>query len=479
MSPIPHSLDKLRLATLQSSGKRMIFVAAMAALVLFHGVAQAQTTTAAEPTQEIVAIDKPHAAAPLSLRELIDFALSHNPEVAATALDGDAAAARKRGAEAARFPRISLEGGPSYYGDDQRLIPARYNGEPGVFGSNVLSADLVLRVPLYSGGRLAAEVRIAELLEASALQRLARSKSDLVYNVSSFFFSLLAQERLIVALSISRDSLQSQLDRVNALLAEHKVAKVDILRTEVKLADVQQRLLREQNNLEVLRCALLNLVGDRTASLQIAQDVTLSAPAVDARDPHALAESALEHRSDIAAARAELQAQSVRIDEARAGNKPVINLAVAGSSRNIFAPTQQPSGLSNWDASYRLALTFEIPVYDGGRTTARVDEESAKLSAQRERLDKLNMQACLEIETAHAGLSSALERLAGADQVVSLAAENLRIEQEKYELGSGTVFFVLDAQSVLMDAQATQIRALADANISAAQLTWAIGENLP
>jgi outer membrane protein TolC len=418
------------------------------------------------------------AQAALDLPALIERALAHNPELAAAGFDAAAAAARTRGADAAGKPRITLEGGLTHYGDDQRLFGARFNGELGAFGADFLVAEFVLRVPLYTSGRLVAEMRAAELLQASGSQRLARSRSDLAYNVSSLFYAQLAQERLIAALAQAEDAVQAQLRRVQALVREGKAAAVDALRTEVRLADLRQRTLRERNSLVVLQGALLNLVGERAAGAPLALLGTLTAPAADTREPAALAARALQQRADVAAARTELQAQQARLDAARATYGPSLNLLAAAGSRAVFAPSQQPGNTARQDGTWRVGVTFEVPLFDGGRVSARVDEEAARLAAQRERLDRLALQVRLDIETAHANLASALERVASAEAARGLARENLRIEQEKYTLGRGTAFDVLDAQSALTDIEAVHIRALADARTAAAQLAWALGKDL-
>jgi multidrug efflux system outer membrane protein len=180
----------------------------------------------------------------------------------------------------------------------------------------------------------------------------------------------------------------------------------------------------------------------------------------------------------MAAARTELQAQQARVDAARATYGPSLNLLAAAGSRAAFTPSQQPANTARQDSTWRVGVTFEVPLFDGGRVSARVDEEAARLAAQRERLDRLALQVRLDIETAHAGLSSALERVASAEAARGLARENLHIEQEKYTLGRGTAFDVLDAQSALTDIEALHIRALADARTAAAQLAWALGEDL-
>jgi outer membrane protein len=444
------------------------------ALVQTDAIATPMVTTTAQAS----APDTAPAAAALDLPALIARALAHNPELAAAGFDAAAAAARTQGAGAAGRPRVTLEGGLTRYGDDQRLFGARYNGELGAFGADFLVAEFVLRVPLYTSGRLVAEMRAAELLQASGSQRLARSRSDLAYNVSSLFYAQLAQEKLIGALAQADDALRAQLQRVQALVREGKAATVDALRTEVRLADLRQRTLRERNSLVVLQRALLNLVGERDARAPLALRGMLTAPAADTRAPGELAERALQQRPDVAAARTELQAQQARLDAARAAYGPSLNLLAAAGTRAVFAPSQQPGDTARQDGTWRVGVTFEVPLFDGGRVSARVDEEAARLAAQRERLDRLALQVRLDIETAHAGLSSALERVASAEAALGLARENLHIEQEKYTLGRGTAFDVLDAQSALTDIEALHIRALADARTAAAQLAWALGEDL-
>lgn len=415
----------------------------------------------------------------LSLSELIDQALAHNHELAAVAQDGEAAAARTRAAQAASYPRVALEGAYTHYGDDLRLVAARFNGELGAFGSQILNAELVLRMPLATGGRLVAELTAAELLEAASGQRLVRSRSDLVFNVSSLYYTQLAQARLIESLTATRDALAGQLQRVHALVAERKAAQVDALRVEVKLADTGQRLLREQNTLTVLRRALLNTLGQPDGLETLVLQDSLATPAVPAQTPSALLADALARRADLLAAQAEIAAQLARVDAARSGSAASVNLVAAVGGRSLYGISQQPPGIASRDTTGRIGVTLELPLFDAGRTEARVAEESAKLAAQQARLDKLRLQVRLDVETAHATLRSSLERLDSTTELTRLASENLRIEQEKYALTRGTVFDVLDAQAALTDAQATHIRALADANIAAAQLAWAGARNLP
>ena len=420
--------------------------------------------------------ERPAASGQFTLQKLLDFALANNPEVSAVAYDGRAAQARTESAFGARLPRLSIEGGYVNYNLDQRLTAATFNGERGVFGDNITAADLVRRLPLFTGGKLVSEMRAAELLEASAGHRLARSREDLIYNISSLYFSSLAQQRLIDSVAQSTEAMAAHLKQVNELIAARKAASVDALRSEVKLSEYRQRLLREKNTLAIQRQALLNLIGANGASGDFALVGSLVPPETEQKTVDTLAEQALQARPDALAARAELDAQRARVDAARAGHWPTVNLIGAVGTRSMHNPSDQPKGFDSSETVSRIGITVEIPLFDGRRTSAKVDEENAKLRAQRDRFEKLGLQIRLDVANADANLGSAIERLNSTEKAVQLARKVLEIEREKYTLGRGILLDVLDAQNALLDAVTTQIKALADANTAKAQLAWAMGD---
>ena len=316
-----------------------------------------------------------------------------------------------------------------------------------------------MRLPLFTGGKLVAEVRAAELLEASAGHRLARTREDLIYNISSLYFSSLAQQQLIDSLSMSTDAMAEHLKQVNELVAARKAASVDALRSEVKLAEYRQRLLREKNTLAIQRQALLNLIGASDAGDDFGLAGSLVRPELEPPSLEKLSEKALQTRPDALAARAELDAQRARVDAARAGHWPTVNLVGAVGARSMHNPTDQPSGFDTNQSVSRIGITVDFPLFDGRRTSAKTDEENAKLRAQRDRFEKLSLQIRLDVANAFANLSSAQERLNSTEKAVLLARKVLQIEREKYALGRGIVLDVLDAQNALIDAEATQIKA--------------------
>ena len=426
---------------------------------------------ASQPTQATPWLD----SKPIRLEEAVELSLENNPELAAAGYDARAAEARRDAAAGARLPELSAQGAYTHHLDDQRLVPARGNGELGVFSDQLAAGDLVLRMPLFTDGRLRNEVRAAELLSQSAVHRMARTREELVFNVTSVFYGILTQEKLIESLKSSRQALAGHLARVNDLIEAEKAARVDRLRTEVRLADVDERRVRQENTLAVSHRVLANLMGiaATSGSLEVEGDLDDRAfPAIPLEQATA---GALSNRPDYLAARRELEAQARRVDIARAGHAPTVSLLGSYGGRWAAGASERPVGSDDSEDVGQIGVGVEIPLYQGGRIQARVNEERARLGAAQERLRKLELQVRLEVETALLDLGSASQRVQTLRKSVEQAEESLRIERQKYELGRGAIVDVLDAQAALLEAETNYYRALADVHVARAQVDLAMG----
>ena len=419
----------------------------------------------------------PPVQGPITLSEAIGVALANNPDVAAADWDYRAAQARHDYASAVQLPQVSLVGGYAHHLDEQRLLPVRQPGDPSILSRDIVSGDLVLTMPIFTGGRLVNQIKTAELLQEAAGHRLARNREELVFNVSSVFYGILAQRQVVESLEFSVRTLQEHLGRVNALVAVQKAARVDRLRTEVRLADVQQRLVQENNVMAIQHRALASLLGsvDRSEALAVRGDLEVDQKA-SVPDLETALERAWLSRDDYLAAKSALEAQARTVDAARAGYLPIVSLQGSYGGRwAVGSPTGTGDEL---DDVGRIGVGLGMLLFDGGQVNAQVREQRANFIAARERLRKLELQVRLEIETALLNIRSSRERVTAIQTSVEQAQESLRIEREKYDLGKGTIVDVLDAQAALLEVQTGYYRVMADYNISIAQWRLAVGEEI-
>lgn len=436
---------------------RFLFISATIVLMSFHTLQAQQPATAA-----------------FTLNDCIETALQNNPEIAAMEWDASASKEKQKQVFSELLPSISSTFDYSRYIDEQRILPVRQPGEPAVLSRDIFSGDIVLNLPLFSGGRLVNRVKAAELLHQSALHRLSRGREELVFNVSSVFFSILAQEHAIGSLEFSIGTLQEHVKRIEALVAAQKAANVDRLRTEVRLAEIQQRLIHEKNLLTIQRHLLTNLLGLEQSHGQILLKGALDMPQNSIiPTSKATITNALQNRDDYLAVKTSQAAHERNVNAAKAEHYPVVSLQAIYGGR--WAAGKKIGVGDDFGDIGHVGIALELPIFEGGQINTKIREEHAALMAARERLRNLELLIRFEVETALSNVISSEERVAVTQKSIAQAQESLRIEQQKYNLGKGAIVDVLDAQTALLESETTYYRALAEYHTAVAQLKFSMG----
>jgi outer membrane protein len=420
----------------------------------------------------------------LTLERSLEIALKNNPEVAATLWDVSTSGAKVDQAKAARWPTLTYEANYIKYLNSRPLFEARYNNQRRIFNKQQSRGDLLLKYPLFTGGRIINEIKAAELIRLAEENRLSRTRDELVFNVSSTFYNMLSQEKVIASVQFSLQAMQEQRQKMAKMVEVAKAAPVDLLRTEVRVADLEQSLEKESNILEIQKRVLANLLGldAEAAHIKIKGQLAFEKVAYRAEQ---LVPKALENRPDFNAARERLESQAKKVDVARAGHYPNVNLVGAygyrgtgligvDDTRGVRAENRGPF----YDDDGSIGVLLTLPLFEGGRISAKVREEISVLAAAQERLRKLNLQIRQDVETAVLDISSSTKRVEALEKALDQARESLRIETLKYNLGSGTVTDVLDAQAAQLVTETNYYRALADFRTALARLKLAVGGNL-
>jgi len=89
---------------------------------------------------------------------------------------------------------------------------------------------------------------------------------------------------------------------------------------------------------------------------------------------------------------------------------------------------------------------------------------------------QLELGITLDVRQAYLGLQNATAQLTAAGDARKAAAEALRIAQIRYENGQGIVLEIEQARLQLTQAETALAQAQFQAQVSAAQLTYALGE---
>ncbi len=330
-------------------------------------------------------------------------------------------------------------------------------------------SQLSLSYPLYTWGRLRANVRREEKAKEATYHSYQLSRLQAAHRARQAFFNLLRALRFKEVAEKSVEQVRAHLDVARKLFREGLVAKYDVLRAEAALSQAEEGLTRAENAVEMARSALLSL-------LDLPQDTEVEVSYGDrqvleiARSLPPLEECirrAKRERPEAKQLRATLESLRYALKAAKAGNKPMLSLATTYTRKTATGFAK------NWDWSVVLAVSW--PLFDGGLTKAQVKEASEGIKQLETTLRELENGIELDVRQAYLGVKEALKRLESAEKALKSAEESFRLAKLRFREGLGTTVEVLDAEAALTRARATKAQALYDLEISLSNLARAMG----
>lgn len=407
----------------------------------------------------------------LTLQQVIDEALQRSPEIGAATAAVQVARQSAAYARAERLPRLAFASGIDYLGPrqqlpmrgavfnlDQLVAPFRYNDTLFRFAGN-------FSVPLYSGGRIAATIGREVFGQGHAQEGLRLAREELITAVASTYYRILQLQEEVKATEASLASLRESQRIVRQQVEVGKVARVELLKVNTRVAAVEQALIQVRNEEEVARTQLTTLMGREGFT----DKVEVRGPLTYMPTPRQLSEHlalAIEQRPELRAQDLAVSIEQQNVKIARAALLPQVNLSglfegIRGNASPFFDQETVLVGIS-------------IPIFTA-QDYAGVARARVKVREQEERLRRLRLQIGLEVEQAYLNLDAAERRIAAAQTALEEAQEVLRIEQLRLNVGKGIVQDTLDAQAAALDAQNNYSRALAAANIAWVALARATG----
>jgi outer membrane protein TolC len=345
------------------------------------------------------------------------------------------------------------------------MIPEGRYSEQRMFGTGVFMLDAVFSVPLYTGGRIQANVRRAELEQAIAADFVARTQDNVIYEVARTYLTILQQDQVIRATEQSVKALTESLRVMEQFRAVGKIPSLDLYRVRTQLADVQAGLVRDQALRRTLRAELRALLGWTGGDGPRLTDELKYQPQALSLDD-SLHEAFKTNPAYAAAGkRVAKQEQAVRLE--RAELKPQVTMDGFGGA----ASSEHGAPIERWGAGVKASQFL----FDGGRIRARVRAEEERLGQEREMLRQTGLDLTATVETAHNDAEDASARVEALEAAIKEAQEALRLEQLKYANGKGLVNDVLLAQAKLLQVQVGYYTALRDYGVAQAALRRAIG----
>lgn len=415
----------------------------------------------------------------LDLDETIQRALLTNPDIKIAESQRKEAKADYSAAKSARGISISLSHstGRNGYADNRlnpiydnagNLIGTSYNKSIGNSHSNSITASL----PLFTGGELQGQIGQAKANYRSMLSAEEQAYNEMKETATTGYFNMLNAGNMKALRQESVDRLQAHLDNVVAQYNVGIVARADVLRSEVELANAKQDYITASNEYDVAEATLNNIIGTPLGTTLLLKDRLQYEP-YENDMAYCLAYSE-QHRPELKQAEYGVDAAEAALVVARSGHMPKI---YANASDNWGG-----NG-SNWpgddDENWSVGVTASINVFDSGVTWSKIHAAQEALVQAKESQRQIKDAVELEVRTDYLSMREAEKRISTAQVAVASAEEDYHIAVVRYQAGVGTNIDVMDAQEALTQAKTNYYQALYNYNTSKAALNTSMGVGVP
>ncbi len=155
---------------------------------------------------------------------------------------------------------------------------------------------------------------------------------------------------------------------------------------------------------------------------------------------------------------------------------PATQLTPNGTAQAGFGDAMSSAFHNNFP-DYQVSLNVLLPIRN---RSAQADNQRSILTQRQieAQLQQLKNAALLDVRNTYIALEQDRARVEAAAKARELQQQTFDAEQKKYQLGASTVYLVIQTQRDLIQAQGTELRALADLVEAKANYERAVGRTL-
>lgn len=410
----------------------------------------------------------------LDLEETIQRALLTNPSVKIAEYNRKAAKADYSAAKGARGISISLshDSGRGGYAD---YAKRSINGGTEIWTKgigNSHSNSITASLPIFTGGELQGQIGQAKANYRSMLSAEEQAYNEMKETATTGYFNMLNATNMKALRQESVDRLQAHLDNVIAQYNVGIVARADVLRSEVELANAQQNYITASNEYDVAEATLNNIIGTPLGTTLLLKDRLQYEP-YENDMAYCLAYSE-QHRPELKQAEYAIDSAEAALVVARSGHMPKV---YANASNNWGGNGSDWPG--DDDENWSVGVTASMNVFDSGVTWSKIHAAQENLAKAKESQRQIKDNVELEVRTDYLNLREAEKRITTTQVAVASAEEDYHIAVVRYQAGVGTNIDVMDAQEALTQAKTNYYQALYNYNTSKAALNTSMGVGVP
>lgn len=420
------------------------------------------------------AADGPEA---LTVDQAIALALERNPQVLSARARTDILQGQIKQVKAQAFPSISLNTSAMRWRDPGILNSTFFDDAPpefrdilAAYASNLFGYDVSVAQPLYTAGKVGTALQLAKLEREGVGIDVTKTEQDIKIQVVRAFYSLLLAEKQLTIVQDTITQRERHLAMARTRYEGGVATEVDVLRSEVSLANAKPELLRAENGIRYARSVLNHLLA-RPTDFPTKAAGDLSFRKVETRPLEEIVAAAYSGRAELQRLRLNEKEAEAQRKLANAESRLRADLNVAyGFSTRLMSNLVDPN-FTRWS----LSVNVKLPLFDGHRREGMVEEAIANQRIVRLARSETEDNVHLQAQTAVDELKRADQTVDAAQASVKEAERVLQLMEQNYRYGAATTLDVQDSQTAVSVARMNLFQSLFDHTVARAQLRYVMG----
>lgn len=367
-----------------------------------------------------------------------------------------------------------------------RIFASEYN----------LTFGLTASVPLYTGGRNAANIRAARAGHDAAEIGITSAEAQVQLDVTQAYFDALLTDQLLVIADSTLVQSERTLRQVELTRSVGSASEFELIRARVTRDNQRPGWLQARTNRDLAYVRLrqlLNLPDDQALTLTEtlgesapaaaivtapittvnvdAADVLRLDPAVQARVAATLATSdtSVSSRAVVRQAEKGIEVATQQLKATKAQRLP--SLAATTNYQRLAYPSGiLPTSLNEFYPNWTVGVGLSFPFFTGGRVKGDILVAEASLVEARERLKLAQEGATLDARSTTAKLSEAEASWLASVGTAAQAQRAYEIAEVRFREGISTQLELSETRVQLQQAQANRARAARDLQIARKRL---------
>lgn len=404
----------------------------------------------------------------LTLEEAITMSQEHSFSLKSSRYDSAAAASEYQAARSGRFPVISLNAATFYIDELQTvsLLPTRTIE----LGSNEnYQTDVRLSLPLYTGGRLSAQIDIQRENLNFRSYGLEAERLNAAYTARRAYLGLIMSSHLVRTADASLQRISIIQKDVDNLHAVGMADSVDILDASLAYQKGKQTLVEYETTFRNSSILLAQVTGlDAESEILPAEEIPLP------NETRTISPEKTEIvRPELKQSDSRVKISKHLVGINRAGLFPTVSGYVGYSAgkpnRDLFN--------AEWNDYFHAGVTLNWEFNLGGKTIHSTRSAGQAMFSSQMAREKIKEQLTLQADLARNNLKRAFQNFVISRTEYDIATRKYRLGQEKHKAGEISINRLLELEAELTAAEQLYQVSVINYYLAESEYLYAVGDS--